>query len=111
MIFILLAEILIFFQIRSFIFEPNLPNWNMFLIIFVTVGSIIGGSLIYIDKTDSADRIAGALSLLVCFSLAILVYYLALIEYRGITRFEYITMLVYAAMAGVYGFIGLAVKK
>ena len=109
-VFILIAGGLIFFQIQIFIFGSNLPFWNLLLIVFLTIGSLAGGGLIYAGKTDSNDKIAGGAALLVCWALILLLAYLLLTQDQRITYLEYIIMLAYAVIAGVYGFIGVVLK-
>ena len=66
--------------------------------------------MIYAGKTDSNDKIAGGAALLVCWALILLLAYLLLTQDQRITYLEYIIMIIYTIISGVYGFIGVVLR-
>lgn len=108
-IFIIWGIILILTQIGFFISQTNFAFWQIFLVFIFAAGSLVfGASLIYLEKTfQSADRIAAAISLLICISLISLLSYFIITKNSNISALEYIFMILYMITAGVYGFIGV----
>lgn len=109
LLFVILGIILIALQLEIFIFQENLLAGRLILIFIFTISSLIfGGSLVYLDKVkEIADQTAAALSLIVCIGLISLMSYLVLIKNPNITAIEYLIMILYTAIAGVYGFVGV----
>jgi len=108
-LFIVLGAILIILQLEIFIFKESLSSGQIALIFLFTIGSLFfGGSLVYLDKARQiADQSAAALALLICIGLISLMNYLVITKNPNISAVEYLIMIIYTVLAGIYGFVGV----
>jgi hypothetical protein len=106
--FLILACVLLGFQVHAFFSPDPLKGGVMFLMILLTTGSL--GVAVAALLSDSR-RFAGGLALLVCAVLVLLTAILALTGNKSISGWEYFFLVFYGVCLAVYGLVGVLWDK
>ena len=107
-LFLILGGFLTLFQVLSFISPYSLSGGRLFLMLLLTIGCVIGASLVYADHERSvAKKVAGSCGFFVCLALMIVMAVQSLAGSGGTTGWGYFVMIVYTIAFGIYGFNGI----
>ena len=109
-VFLLLAVLLVMFQMVSFLHpEPYFIQHSRLFIVF-TVISLFCASVLYAGKkaNRSAARIGGSISLLVCLGCLIFMIHNIMTGAPQIISHGYIVFIIYAVIFGYYGYSGVS---
>lgn len=108
-LFLILGVFLTLFQVLSFLSPYSILSGGLlFLMLLLTIGCVIGASLVYADRERSvAKKVAGSCGFFVCLALMIVMAVQSLAGSGGTTGWEYFVMIVYTIAFGIYGFNGI----
>jgi hypothetical protein len=102
-----MAGILSAIQAYLFAFYRNFDWWRSLLLGFMTIGCIIGATMIYKESKDSYLRkIASGCATVICLGLISRIAYLLLFQGGYTSGWEYVVLAAYTLSFGIYAFNG-----
>jgi len=106
-LFLAMAAILSGIQAYLFAFYNHFDWWRSFLLASMTIGCVIGATLIFKEPKESYFRkIASGGSALICLGLISRIAYLLLTGGGYTSGWEYVVLAVYTLSFGIYAFNG-----
>ena len=106
-LFLLMAAILAAMQAYLFPFYPNFDWWRSLLLAALTIGCVIGATLILTEPKDSYLRkIAAGGASVSCLGLIVRVAFLLITGGGQTSGWEYIILAVYTLSFGIYAYNG-----